>query len=192
MGNAQARQRLKFRDFEYLAKFTGIANEELMEEYFDEIMDKHKDGKMEPEEFKKLFNFAFPNRPVDKLDRLADEITDSKGKISMANMMILFYMFCSGKTETNLEGIFNLFDKDGNKQICMDELFEMMAEFIHIAEGKENAVDLAKTMAEMFKVADKNKDEVLSLKEFQQGMMEHPLTSKILREKTLDALLEAM
>jgi len=192
MGNAQARQRLKFRDFEYLAKFTGIANAELMEEYFDEIMDKNKDGKMDPADFKKTFNFAFPNKPVDKLDRLADEITDSKGKISMANMMILFYMFCSGKTETNLEGMFNLFDKDGNKQICMDELFEMMGEFIHIAEGKENAVDLAKTMAEMFKVADKNKDEVLSLKEFQQGMMEHPLTSKILREKTLDALLEAM
>ena len=34
---------------------------------------------------------------------------------AMANMMILFYLFCGGKTEDNLAGIFNLFDVDGNK-----------------------------------------------------------------------------
>ena len=33
----------------------------------------------------------------------------------MANMLILFYLFCSGKMEDNLAGIFNLFDQDGNK-----------------------------------------------------------------------------
>merc|ERR1712198_661263 len=31
-------------------------------------------------------------------------------KISMANMLILFFMFCGGKLEDNLVGIFNLFD----------------------------------------------------------------------------------
>ena len=34
---------------------------------------------------------------------------------AMANMLILFYLFCSGKMEDNLAGIFNLFDQDGNK-----------------------------------------------------------------------------
>ena len=34
---------------------------------------------------------------------------------AMANMLILFYLFCSGKMEDNLTGIFNLFDQDGNK-----------------------------------------------------------------------------
>ena len=29
MGNAQARKRIKARDFDYLAKFTGFANEEV-------------------------------------------------------------------------------------------------------------------------------------------------------------------
>ena len=47
-------------------------------------------------------------------------------------------------------------------------------------------------MAEMFKVADKNKDDVMDLKEFQTGVMEHPLTAKIFRIKTIDALLEVM
>ena len=35
--------------------------------------------------------------------------------LAMANMLILFYLFCSGKTEDNLTHIFNLFDQDGNK-----------------------------------------------------------------------------
>ena len=34
---------------------------------------------------------------------------------AMANMLILFYLFCDGKLEDNLVGIFNLFDADGNK-----------------------------------------------------------------------------
>merc|ERR1712055_920915 len=101
---------------------------------------------------------AFPSRPEDKVDRLADELAN----------------------------------KDGNKIITLNELYEVMSVFIEIAEGKENQVDLAKTMAEMFKVADKNKDDVLEFSEFKQGMLEHPLTSRILREKTLDALLATM
>merc|ERR1711874_719310 len=88
---------------------------------------------------------------------------------SMANMLILFYLFCNGKLEDNLAGIFNLFDADGNKIITLNELYEVMSVFIEIAEGKENQVDLAKTMAEMFKVADKNKDDVLEFSEFKQG-----------------------
>lgn len=192
MGNAQARQRIKARDFDYLAKFTAFANMELIEEYYDEMMDKYKDGKMEKADFIKIFHMGFPSRPEDRVARLADELANKDGKISMANMMILFYLFCGGKLEDNLAGIFNLFDADGNKIITLNELYEVMSVFIEIAEGKENQVDLAKTMAEMFKVADKNKDDVLEFHEFKQGMMEHPLTSKILREKTLDALLETM
>ena len=64
MGNAQARQRIKARDFDYLAKFTGFVTCEvcvalkicqscefsflqLVEEYFDMCMDKYPDGKMD-------------------------------------------------------------------------------------------------------------------------------------------------
>merc|ERR1712179_335754 len=106
----------------------------------------------------------------------ADEIANKRDEISMANLMILLY----------------LFHGDGNKIICLNELYEVMSVFIEIAEGKENNVDLAKPMAEVFKKADKNKDDVLDFEEFMEGMMTHPLTSKILREKTLDALLEPM
>merc|ERR1712050_177924 len=172
MGNAQARKRIKARDFEYLAKNTRFATIELVEEYFDMLMDKYTDGKMEEEDFIKVFSIAFPARPEEKVHELAKRLSNKGGKISMANMLILFYLFCDGKLEDNLVGIFNLFDADGNKIITLNELYEIMAE--------------------MFKVADKNKDDVMDLKEFQTGVMEHPVTAKIFRIKEIDALLDIM
>ena len=75
----------------------------------------------------------------------------------MANMLILFYMFCGGNLKENLVGIFNLFDADGNKAggainmmyddtvillqvITLNELYEIMAVFIEIGEGKDHKV----------------------------------------------------
>jgi len=192
MGNAQARQRIKARDFDYLAKFTGFATDELVEEYFDQMMEKYPDGKMDADDFVKVFCIAFPCRPEEKVQHLAEELKNKDGKISMANMLILFFMFCSGKLEDNLAAIFNLFDADGNKIVTLDELYEIMSVFIEISEGKDHKEDLAKIMAEMFHKADVNKDEVLELKEFQQGVMEHPVTAKIFRTKNIDSLLELM
>ena len=61
--------------------------------------------------------------------------------------------------------MFNLFDKDGNGNINIDELLDMMAFFIEIGmdTGK---VDMAQTMAEVFQRGDTNKDEKLSKNEF--------------------------
>jgi len=168
MGNAQARQRIKARDFDYLAKFTGFATDECVEHYFDTLMDKYPDGKMSVEDFIDTFKVAFPERPEEKVQKLAENMANKDGKISMANMLILFFMFCGGKLEDNLVGIFNLFDADGNKVITLNELYEMMAVMIEIGEGKDHKVDLAKTLAEMFQKADINKDEVMDLKEMFQ------------------------
>merc|ERR1712121_127612 len=137
MGNAQARKRIKARDFEYLAKNTRFATIELVEEYFDMVMDKYPDGRMEEEDFIKMFGIAFPVIPEEKVHELAKRIANKDGKISMANMLVLFYLFCDGKLADNLVGIINL-----------NELYEIMAAFIEIGEGKEHPIDLAKTMAE--------------------------------------------
>jgi len=192
MGNVQARQRIKAEDFEYLCKFTGFVSFELLNSRYDELMEKYKDGNMEKADFIQTFHVAFPTRPEDKVNRLAEELANKDGKISMANMMILFYLFCSGKTEDNLAGMFNLFDMDGNKGINISELYEMMASFIEIAEGKDNQVDLAVTVAEVFNIGDRNKDDKLTFEEFHKGMFGHPLTDKILRERSLDSLLANM
>ena len=192
MGNAQARMRIKSSEFHYLAKFTAFASNDLVEEYYTRLMEKNTDGKMDKEEFIATFKIAFPSRPADKIELLATEMANANNEISMANMLIMFYLFCSGKTEDNLAHIFSLFDQDGNKVICVEELLELMSVFIEIGEGKNHKVDLAATMAEMFQKSDKDKNEKLDLAEFTRGMLEHPVTSKILQIKKIDALLELM
>ena len=85
---------------------------------------------------------------------------------------MLLYLFCDGKTEDNLLGIFNLFDEDGNGTISIDELLNMMAFFIEIGEhfffcvqdqlltkspfagADSGSVDMATVMAEMFQKGD--------------------------------------
>jgi len=47
-------------------------------------------------------------------------------------------------------------------------------------------------MAEMYQKGDADKNEKLELKEFIRGMMDHPVTSKIMSIKNIDALLELM
>merc|ERR1711914_56367 len=125
MGNAQARRRIKASDFHYLAKFTAFATNDMVEEYYTTLMDKYSDGKMSKEDFIKTI-------------KLADEMANKNDEISMANMLILFYLFCSGKQEDNLAHIFNLFDQDGNKVITIDELLALMSVFIEIGEGKDH------------------------------------------------------
>jgi len=192
MGNAQARRRIKASDFHYLAKFTAFATNDMVEEYYTTLMDKYSDGKMSKEDFIKTFKIAFPTRPEEKVIKLADEMANKNDEISMANMLILFYLFCSGKQEDNLAHIFNLFDQDGNKVITIDELLALMSVFIEIGEGKDHKVDLATVMAEMFQRGDADKNEKLEMKEFCDGMTSHPVTAKILNIKTIDALLELM
>merc|ERR1712029_632070 len=186
------RRRIKSSDFHYLARFTAFASNELVEEYYKNLLEKYPDGKMDKEDFIATFHLAFPTRPEDKVMKLAEEMANKEGKISMANMLILFYLFCSGKTEDNLIHIFNLFDQDGNKVITIDELLNLMSVFIEIGEGKDHKVDLATVMAEMFQKGDADKNEKLDQQEFVRGMLDHPITSKILQIKKIDALLELM
>ena len=41
----------------------------------------------------------------------------------MSTMLVLFYLFCDGKTEDNLSQMFNMFDMDGNKVECIGFIF---------------------------------------------------------------------
>ena len=61
--------------------------------------------------------------------------------------------------------MFDLFDEDGNGNISVEELLNMMAFFIEIGMDTGN-VDMASTMAEVFQKGDRNKDDKLNKKEF--------------------------
>merc|ERR1719373_1384873 len=141
--------------------------------------------------FKKIFRLAFPERPEEKLDALIEKIRNvekTDGSIPIHSIAMLIYLFCDGKTEDNLGQMFNLFDTDGNGTISIEELLNMMAFFIEIGMDT-GAVDMATTMAEVFQKGDKNKDDLLNKQEFVIGMSGHPVTAKLLKLKTIDALL---
>merc|ERR1712210_98659 len=192
MGNTAARQRLKAQDFAYISRNTAFLSRDIVSDYYTELMSRCSDGKMEPEEFKKIFRLAFPERPEDKLELLTTKVANvekTDGKIPLHTIGMLLYLFCDGKTEDNLGQMFNLFDEDGNGNISTEELLNMMAFFIEIGMDT-GSVDMAKTMAEVFAKGDANKDEKLNKKEFINGMTNHPTMAKILSVKTIAGLLE--
>ena len=235
MGNAQARRRLNAKDFQYIANNTALLNMQMVTEYFNDLTSKYPDGKMDVQDFKKIFQLAFPERKEAKVDQLAEKLRNVEKtdgtirKMKYHKKLILgitltfqqcsqLPCFFSGsltefqtKTLPKLVDIyydniyfyliflvvyinpflqmFKLFDEDGNGNISIDELLNMMAFFIELGMDTGN-VDMAKTMAEVFSLGDINKDDKLSKVEFVQGMKSHPVMSKIMSMKTIDALLD--
>merc|ERR1711936_1076549 len=170
MGNTAARQRLKAQDFAYISRNTAFLSRDIVSDYYTELMARCPEG---------------------KLDLLAAKVANvekTDGKIPLHTIGMLLYLFCDGKTEDNLGQMFNLFDEDGNGSINVEELLNMMAFFIEIG-ADAGSVDLATVMAEMFQSGDRNNDEKLTKAEFEKGMMNHPVISKLLKVKTIDALL---
>merc|ERR1711935_441265 len=100
MGNIQARKRIKALDFDYLAKNTAFFTLEILEGYYIKLNDKYPDGKMDKVDFVETFHVAFPERPADKVDKLADHLGNNDGKISIANMLILFTCSATARPRT--------------------------------------------------------------------------------------------
>jgi len=192
MGNAQARKRLRSSDFAYIAKHTAFLTKGIVEEYYKKIMAESPEGKMQPEEFKKIFQLAFPERPEDKLDILIEELKNKNGEIAVASLLMMIYLFSDGTPEAKLGQIFDLFDEDGNGSVSVTELLNLMAFFIELGEGKNHKVDMACVMCEMYNLGDSDKNEMLEKNEFIRGMKSHEVTSKILRMNTIDTLLSVL
>merc|ERR1711910_149546 len=76
MGNAAARQRLKFKDFAYIAKNTNFASRGIVEDYYNDLIAKCPIGKMDLEQFKVTFRLAFPERPEEKLLLLTEKVAN--------------------------------------------------------------------------------------------------------------------
>ena len=60
---------------------------QLVEDYFDNLMDKYPDGKMETVDFIETFKIAFPERPDDKIQKLAVNMSNKDGKICKSYLL---------------------------------------------------------------------------------------------------------
>ena len=75
MGNRLARNRLKAQDFHYIAKNTAFLTNEVVSDYYNEIIEKFGNtGQMDPDTFKRIFQLAFPERPEEKLEMLVNKL----------------------------------------------------------------------------------------------------------------------
>ena len=123
MGNAQARRRLNAKDFQYIATNTALLNMQIVTEYYTELVNKYQDGKMEVDDFKKIFHLAFPERNEAKVDQLAEKLRNvekTDGKIreiiklinnqhfyeniisALFTIAMLLFWFSDGPLEENL------------------------------------------------------------------------------------------
>ena len=74
---------LRQRRYRLLLLFAKLTNcyIQLVENYFDNLMDKYPDGKMATADFIETFKIAFPERPDDKIQKLAVNMSNKDGKI---------------------------------------------------------------------------------------------------------------
>merc|ERR1711890_110154 len=102
MGNAAFRQRMKAADFDYLAKNTAYLRPEIVETKFGELKEKYPSGEMKPEDFRDVFQLAFPECHHAALIKLSEFLTNKDGTIPMSSMLMLLYLLCDGQTDDNL------------------------------------------------------------------------------------------
>lgn len=98
MGNAQARRRLNAKDFQYIASNTALLNMQMVTEYFNDLINKYPDGKMEVQDFKKIFHLAFPERKEAKVDQLAEKLRNIEKTDGTIRKLILICDLVIGTT----------------------------------------------------------------------------------------------
>merc|ERR1712098_883190 len=118
-------------DFHYLAKNTAFATNDLVEEYYNNLMDKYPDGKMSTDDFIATFRLAFPSRPEDKVIKLADEMANKDGnKVitidELLNLMSVFIEIGEGKDHkvdlaTVMAEMYHKGDADKNEKLEVGE-----------------------------------------------------------------------
>ena len=94
MGNAQARRRLNAKDFQYIANNTALLNMQIVTEYYTELIKKYPDGKMDAEDFKKIFHLAFPERKQDKVEKLAEKLRNVEKTDGTIRKLSFFNEYC--------------------------------------------------------------------------------------------------
>merc|ERR1711890_208495 len=175
-------------------KNSAFLRPEIVETKFGELKEKYPSGEMKPEDFRDVFQLAFPECHHAALIKLSEFLTNKDGTIPMSSMLMLLYLLCDGQTDDNLAHIFNLFDGDGNGTIEVKELLNVMTFFLQVDEisGKEKGheADTAGMIAEVFAIGDRNHDDKLTQQEFLAGMMGHDRMKEILKKKTIESVLE--
>ena len=150
--------------------------------WYKKFMRDYPTGQMERENFRDVFGKVYKSGPMSdrifaKLDRNHD------GSISFSELMVALSVTMMGSEKEKLEWAFEVFDEDGNGQISLDELSEILRgidenspdmDGDHRDEGRRLRIET------VFKLVDTDSNGFLSRDEFMEGMRSHPTFSKLL------------
>lgn len=152
--------------------------------WYKKFMRDYPTGQMEKENFHAVFGKVYKSGPMSdrifaKLDRNRD------GSISFGELMVALSVTMLGTEKEKMEWAFEIFDEDGNGQISLEELSELLKGIDDSSPGTHGEVAdtdevRRKRIASIFKLVDTDSSGFLSRDEFMEGMRSHPTFSKLL------------
>ena len=113
------------------------------------------------------------DRIFTKLDRNND------GSISFPELMLALSVTMLGSEKEKMEWAFEIFDEDGNGEISLVEMEELLKGIDDHTNGESDETRTGK-IADIFKIVDTDSNGFLSREEFIEGMKLHPTFSKLL------------
>ena len=193
MGNTDGK--LKSKELETLRIDTEFTDNELKEWYqwYRGILLDMPNGRMDVEEFKKIYNRMFPSGVDDKyaehVFRSFDKNKD--GQIDFREFVISLSITSRGMLEQKLQWAFKVYDIDEDGYITRKEMLEIVKAIFKMSRQNSlsNSLSVSEDVAtpeervdDIIKQLDANMDGKLSEKEFIDGSKNNPdIASKLIQ-----------
>ena len=193
MGNTDGK--LKSKELETLRTDTEFTDNELKEWYrwYRGILLDMPNGRMDVEEFKKIYNRMFPSGVDDKyaehVFRSFDKNKD--GQIDFREFVISISITSRGTLEQKLQWAFKVYDIDEDGYITRKEMLEIVKAIFKMSRHNSlsNSLSVSEDVAtpeervdDIIKQLDANMDGKLSEKEFIDGSKNNPdIASKLIQ-----------
>ena len=165
MGQGKSKKDLTDSDVDFLKENTCY-DEYTIRKWWLDFETECPDGEMTPKKMSEMCRMIFPDLNMDDLGehlvRLFD--TDKDGVVDFREFLVGLSTATTGSNRDKLKSVFRLYDVDGDKEIDLQEMIQIMkASHVALYCDAENIEEKAK---EMFRTMDHNKDGKITEKEF--------------------------
>jgi len=192
MGCRHGKPDLREDDITYLAKSSGMSEDEVREE-FSTFLEHHPDGKIHKREFKKMLEKTLPGQDATCMQkhifRCYDE--NENGYIDFVEFMLVFHIMSDGTAEEALGRIFRVFDVNSDGHITERELKKLVKDMFKLVKDEAPEEATKKFLIESaFAEMDKDENGKVTVDEFVQACMAQEKISKMLTLKIIDIFLD--
>jgi len=170
-------------DLEDLRNETNFTKEEITD-WFREFSKDCPRGKLNKQDFIKIYNSIFPKGDATKF---AEHVfrtfdTNKDGKIDFREFICGMSITCRGSIDMRLSWAFSLYDLDGNGYISSNELHEIVSAIRKSLGSSDQSLNEAEVTTQgLFKEIDKDSDGRLSLEEFLEWSKKEPDVMNLLQ-----------